>query len=346
MYLAPANLTLYARAVETGGTVQTVQFFAGSTSLGVVANSSQVVFTNLGTELLFPLAWSNVLAGSYALKAVATDAAGMTATSSVVTISVVTNSCRRRRAPVGLYLFPDQQRQICRPDQPDPLRPGALRAPPAWCRRCSFSRGTPAWASCRTAARWWSSNISTAPLFPLAWSNVLAGSYALKAVATDAAGMTATSSVVNITVVSNVPPPNVPYRRRLLVSDQRPELHRPGERCASCLGDWTRTSSRRCSILRARPASASSRNTAGCCSPTSTSGNPFFLCWSNVLAGSYTLTAVATDAAGLMATSPPVNITVLAPPPPPARPCGLYLFPGQRLEIRGPGQPDPLCPGG
>ena len=68
MFLVPANLTLYARAVETTGVVQTVEFFAGSTSLGVMLNSSQGVFTNISKELLFPLAWSNVLAGSYALR--------------------------------------------------------------------------------------------------------------------------------------------------------------------------------------------------------------------------------------------------------------------------------------
>src|SRR5208337_2422297 len=92
IFLAPANLTLYARAAESAGTVQTVEFFAGSTSLGVVPNSSQIVVSNISTEPLFPLAWSNVLAGSYALKAVATDAHGITATSSVVNITVVTNT--------------------------------------------------------------------------------------------------------------------------------------------------------------------------------------------------------------------------------------------------------------
>ena len=76
MFLTPTNLTLYARAVETAGTVATVQFFANNASLGVVSNSSQTVFTNVSTEPLYPLAWSNVLAGTYALKAVATDING------------------------------------------------------------------------------------------------------------------------------------------------------------------------------------------------------------------------------------------------------------------------------
>jgi hypothetical protein len=54
---------------------------------------------------------------------------------------------------------------------------------------------------------------------------------------------------------------------------------------------------------------------------TNTSGaNPFFLLWSNVPAGSYPLTAVATDSGGLRATSATVNIYVLSPPPQTNRP--------------------------
>ena len=38
--------------------------------------------------------------------------------------------------------------------------------------------------------------------------------------------------------------------------------------------------------------------------------SPFTLVWTNVVAGSYTLTAQAADDLGLMTTSAPVNITV------------------------------------
>ena len=56
-------------------------------------------------------------------------------------------------------------------------------------------------------------------------------------------------------------------------------------------------------------------NTSGVLLTNSAPGNPFFLSWSNVLAGNYTLTAVATDSAGNTATSAPVNIIVTNPPP-------------------------------
>src|SRR5262249_50254584 len=49
------------------------------------------------------------------------------------------------------------------------------------------------------------------------------------------------------------------------------------------------------------------------------SHSPFLLRWTNVTAGSYTLTAIATDRAGIMATSPPVSINVVTSLPPVVR---------------------------
>ena len=126
MYLAPANLTLYVRAVGNTNPVQTVEFFAGSTSLGIVTNLPGVLVTNV--EPLYPLAWSNVLAGNYALKAVATDVQGLMATSAVVNISVVTN----------LPPPPVFDRQFT--STPRPTARSILRQPPLRCMRGRWSR--------------------------------------------------------------------------------------------------------------------------------------------------------------------------------------------------------------
>src|ERR1017187_3148890 len=67
-------------------------------------------------------------------------------------------------------------------------------------------------------------------------------------------------------------------------------------------------------------------NTASVMLTNTGAANPFFLLWSNVPAGSYTLTAVATDAANLTATSAPVNITVATPPPPPPVRPAVYIY--------------------
>jgi hypothetical protein len=76
VFAAPASINLKASASVSGGTVTNVEYFAGTTSLGHATTSPFAVTGNLPNP------------GSYALKAVAT-ASGLSATSSVVNITVV-----------------------------------------------------------------------------------------------------------------------------------------------------------------------------------------------------------------------------------------------------------------
>lgn len=75
-FTAGANITLSANASDSDGTISKVEFFNGSTSLGVK------------TTTPYSVTWSNVPAGSYTLKAVATDNGGLTGTSATVSITV------------------------------------------------------------------------------------------------------------------------------------------------------------------------------------------------------------------------------------------------------------------
>lgn len=75
-YNTGATITLSANAADSDGTVTQVQFFRGTTSLGV------------DTSAPYSVAWSNAAAGSHALKAVATDNNGATGTSALVNITV------------------------------------------------------------------------------------------------------------------------------------------------------------------------------------------------------------------------------------------------------------------
>jgi hypothetical protein len=76
VFSAPANIKLGATASVSTGTVTNVAFFVGATLLGAVqTNPFKVTSSSLG-------------AGNYSLTAVAT-AAGVSATSAVVSISVV-----------------------------------------------------------------------------------------------------------------------------------------------------------------------------------------------------------------------------------------------------------------
>jgi len=95
VFSAPANLKLGATAAVASGTVTNVAFFAGSTPLGSVQSSP------------FNVTGSALPAGNYSLTAVAT-AAGVSATSAVVSVSVVTPVAVSNSAPAisaGLFSF-------------------------------------------------------------------------------------------------------------------------------------------------------------------------------------------------------------------------------------------------
>lgn len=76
VYTAPAAITLQATASDADGSVTKVDFYNGTTLLGSDATSP------------YSFAWNNVAAGTYSLKAVASDNAGATTTSSISSVTV------------------------------------------------------------------------------------------------------------------------------------------------------------------------------------------------------------------------------------------------------------------
>ncbi len=79
-FSAGASITVSADAADANGTVTQVQFFRGTTSLGTDTTSP------------YSVTWTNAAAGSYAIRAVATDNAGATGTSTTanITVNIVT----------------------------------------------------------------------------------------------------------------------------------------------------------------------------------------------------------------------------------------------------------------
>jgi hypothetical protein len=75
-FTAPASITLTATASDTDGTIARVDFYAGSTLLGSDSTTP------------YSWSWTNVLAGSYSLTAVARDSGGATTVSSTRDITV------------------------------------------------------------------------------------------------------------------------------------------------------------------------------------------------------------------------------------------------------------------
>lgn len=84
---AGTNITVSANAADANGTVTQVQFFRGTTSLGIDTTSP------------YSVTWANASAGNYAIKAVATDNAGATGTSATANITVNTVGTPDTTAP-------------------------------------------------------------------------------------------------------------------------------------------------------------------------------------------------------------------------------------------------------
>src|SRR2546428_11882 len=78
----PTNITICAAAFDPDGSVTSVEFFEGTTSLGVVPTPPVVYVTN--SYGVFPIrspycvTWSNAPLGTFTLTAVATDNTGLT----------------------------------------------------------------------------------------------------------------------------------------------------------------------------------------------------------------------------------------------------------------------------
>jgi len=75
-YAAPATITVAASAGDADGSITRVEFFRGTTSLGVDTTSP------------YSVTWSGATAGAYVLTAVATDDRGAVVTSSAIAVKV------------------------------------------------------------------------------------------------------------------------------------------------------------------------------------------------------------------------------------------------------------------
>jgi len=132
----------------------------------------------------------------------------------------------------------------------------------------------------------------TSSPYTFSWGNVAAGSYTLTAKVTDNAGATTTSATVSVTVNANTPP---------AVSLTSPGIG------ASFIAPASTTVS-----ATASDANGISRVDfyAGSTLLGSDTTSPYSVPWGNVAAGTYVLTAKATDNLGLSSISPGVTVTV------------------------------------
>ena len=211
-FLTPVNIGICADARDTDGFVTTVEFFAGTNSLGV----RTLCPTCAGPLNPFCLVWSNVPPGDYVLTALATDNRGASTTSDPVNISV-----REGPPPPPPTNLPPVVRII------SPANGSVFRAPVnipiySYARdpdgsvtmveffAGSTSLGLGSKIVCSNATMT-CTNCPTRPcptnVYLLVWSNAPLGTYPLRAKATDDDGASTLSEPVNVTILPPPPPP-------------------------------------------------------------------------------------------------------------------------------------------
>ncbi|WP_180336298.1 N,N-dimethylformamidase beta subunit family domain-containing protein [Pontibacter ramchanderi] len=240
--------------------------------------------TKLGEDLTSPytFTWSNVAAGSYTLTARATDNAGAVTTSSAINITV---NAPANQAPEVAITSPANGAAFISPAS-FTIQASASDAD-GTVTKVEFFQGTTKLGEDINGGDGWS----------FAWSNVSAGNYILTARATDDQGTTSTSTGAGITV--NDPANNAPS---VTIIDPANNSSFTAPATIILTADASDTDG---TIAKVEFFSGGTKLGEDLTSPYSYT-------WGNVPAGSYVITARATDNAGAVTTSSTVSINVTA----------------------------------
>jgi hypothetical protein len=166
-----SDVTIVAEASDVDGTISTVEFFQGTTNLGVAFESP------------YTLTWPNAVPGNYTLTARATDNEGATAVSAPVQIRVSTN-----RPPIVTIISPTNDAAFLVPA--NITVEATAMDPEGPVTKVEFFAG-----------RNRLTEITNAP-YRFVWNDVPLGNHLLTARATDTNGLTKVSSPVSIFVTT------------------------------------------------------------------------------------------------------------------------------------------------
>jgi RHS repeat-associated protein len=225
--------------------------------------------------------WTNVAAGSYSITAKATDNAGAVTTSNAASITVTTPA---NQPPAVSLTSPANGASFTAPA--NVALASSASDPDGIVSKVEFFRGTTLIAT-----------VTAAP-YTFNWTNVAAGSYSITAKATDNSGAVTTSNAASITVTS---PANQPPAVSLTSPANGASFTAPANIALAASasdpdGTVTKVEFFRGTTLIATVTAA-----------------PYTFNWTNVAAGSYSITAKATDNAGAVTTSNAASITVTTP---------------------------------
>lgn len=302
--VSPAN-----NSNNTTGNI-TIKVNATDTDGSVTKVEFFVDNTKVGEDATTPFEFTlpNVAVGTYAVHVVATDNQGATATSPKVSFAVIPPN----QAPSITLTAPANQATIV---QGTTARLTAQATDTdGTVAKVEFFVGSQRIATVNEAP--WQAD----------WANPQAGTYPLTARATDNQGRATTSAVVNVTVVR----PNVPPAVSLSAPNNNANFATGGTVNMGAIA------------ADADGTVAKVEFFAGSTKLGEDATSPFQFAWTNVLAGTHTLSARATDNQGATANSASIRINVTTPTPPNQLPTvsltaptgGAVFTPGTPIVIK------------
>ena len=273
--------------------------FTAPASIAIAANAAdsdgsiaKVEFYNgsskLGEDLSSPytFSWTSVVAGTYSITAKATDNQGAVTTSGAVNITV--NAAPVNQAPTVSLTSPANNATFTAP------------ATISLAANAADSDGSIAKVEFYNGSSKLGEDLSSPYTF--SWTGVVAGTYSITAKATDNQGAITTSSAVNVTV--NAAPVNQPPTVNLTLPANNATFTAPA------------TISLAANAADSDGSVAKVEFYSGSTKLGEDLSSPYTFSWTNVAAGTYSITAKATDNQGATATSSAVNITVNTGTPP------------------------------
>jgi hypothetical protein len=270
-----SGIDLNADAVDPDGSVARIDYYAGDTLVGSAVTPS--AYTANAT---YPFHWAGMSAGTYILRARATDSRGAVAVSDPITLTIAPPN-----QPPSVYLTAPASGAVF----------GAT-APIVVAAEASDSDGSV--AKVEFYADYARIGTATAPPYTIVWSGAKSsGQYALTAWATDNRGTVTVSQDVPITISANAPPTVSLTTPTNGASFTEPAVINFAASAADVDGSIAKVEFFQGSTLLATVATP-----------------PYTYTWTGAPAGSYALTARATDNQGTTTTSAPASITVNAAP--------------------------------
>ena len=263
-FTAPATLAINATATDDGS-VAKVDFYNGTTLLGSDATSP------------YSFTWTNVAAGSYTINAIATDNLGSVSTTASVAVTVTNVN----QTPVVAITSPANNATFVAPAS---ITINANASDDASIAKVDFYNGTTLLGSDATNP------------YSFTWTNVTAGTYTLRAIATDNLGLVSTAASVTVTVSNPNQAPVVaitsPANNATFTAPASITINAD----ASDDGSITAVDFYNGTTLLGTDATS-----------------PYSFTWSNVAAGTYTINVKATDNLGSNSNAS-ITVTVTTPP--------------------------------